>query len=182
MSVLVRKNSIPFKVILINIDKKFYYLVSYKLNIKLVQLSLPNSLFLQQDELIYFGNDAKRRCLINFYKKINYNFLEIQYNFLNFYSVLFMVGLGFKNFILDNQLYILVGDCNYLIFNIPANLKVFCRKKQIYLFSYNKQALYNFVSILKKIKKLNLYKGKGILEFKNFKYTKLKVGKKQRFA
>ena len=34
---------------------------------------------------------------------------------------------------------------------------------------------------IKKIKKSNFYKGKGVLEFKNFKFTKLKVGKKQRF-
>jgi ribosomal protein L6P/L9E len=92
-----------------------------------------------------------------------------------------MIGLGFKNFILGEKLYILVGDCNYVIFDIPRALKVYCKKNQIYLLSTDDVILYDFVATLKKVKKSNFYKGKGVLEFKNFKFTKLKVGKKQRF-
>lgn len=110
----------------------------------------------------------------NFLKK---DFFNIYSNF----SKIYMIGLGFKNFILNGKLYILVGDCNYLIFNIPENLKVICKKNQIYVMGLNNCDILNFVSNIKKIKKSNFYKGKGVLEFKNFKFTKLKVGKKQRF-
>jgi ribosomal protein L6P/L9E len=105
-------------------------------------------------------------------------------NNLNYYSnfiKLHLVGLGFKNFILNDELYILVGDCNYIIFKIPCNLKVYCKKNQIYILGNNLTDIWNFSSSIKNIKKLNFYKGKGVLEFKNFKFMQLKVGKKQRF-
>lgn len=97
------------------------------------------------------------------------------------FSKLYMIGLGFKNFVLGQKLYILVGDCNYLVFDIPWGLKIFCKKNQIYLLGINETEIFNFMSNIKRIKKSNFYKGKGVLEFKNFKFTKLKVGKKQRF-
>jgi hypothetical protein len=102
--------------------------------------------------------------------------------FYTAYSKLYMVGLGFKNFILGNFLYILVGDCNYVIFEIPQTVKVFCKKNQLYFLSKEKSAISDFMYNIKTIKRLNFYKGKGVLLFKNFKFTKLKVGKKQRFA
>ena len=112
--------------------------------------------------------------LVNKFLTINYG------HYLNF-GKLYMIGLGFKNFVLNNNLYILVGDCNYIIFSIPPTLKVFCRRNQIYILSQNHSDLFNFISVIKSVKKANFYKGKGVLEFKNFKFTKLKVGKKQRF-
>lgn len=92
----------------------------------------------------------------------------------------YMVGLGFKNFVLNNSLYILVGDCNYLIFVIPLGVKVLCKKNQIYVLSNNSKIGGDFISKIKKVKQLNLYKGKGVLEFRNFKFMKLKIGKKQK--
>lgn len=103
--------------------------------------------------------------------------------FLNnmFLQKLHMIGLGYKNFVLDGRLFILVGDCNYIIFDIPTSVKVFCRKNQIYILSIDNNDALTLLNEIKKIKKPNFYKGKGVLEFKNFKFTKLKVGKKQRF-
>jgi ribosomal protein L6P/L9E len=67
-----------------------------------------------------------------------------------------MIGLGFKNFILKNSLYILVGDCNYVIFYIPLTLKVFCKKNQIYVLGNNELEIFNFISNIKKVKKIKL--------------------------
>jgi ribosomal protein L6P/L9E len=106
----------------------------------------------------------------------------IHYSFFKEYGKLHMIGLGYKNFVMDNKLYILIGDCNYIILNIPQSVKIFCKKNQIYALSSDKKCLFDFLSFIKNIKKINFYKGKGVLEFKNFKFTKLKVGKKQRFA
>ena len=100
---------------------------------------------------------------------------------LSFFNKLHMIGLGYKNFLLDSQLYILIGDCNYIILEVPDEVQVICKKNQIYLISRNSQKMFSFSSTLKKIKKANFYKGKGVMEFSNFKFTKLKVGKKQRF-
>jgi ribosomal protein L6P/L9E len=105
-----------------------------------------------------------------------------QYSFFSYYGKLHMIGLGYKNFVMGNKLYILIGDCNYIILNIPEEIKIFCKKNQIYALSANSHLVFDFLATIKKIKKINFYKGKGIIEFKNFKFTKLKVGKKQRFA
>ena len=101
--------------------------------------------------------------LVNKLSTVNYDY------YLNF-GKLYMIGLGFKNFILNDRLYILVGDCNYIIFSIPHTLKVFCRRNQIYVLSTNQVDLFNFISAVKSVKKANFYKGKGVLEFKNFKF------------
>jgi ABC-type uncharacterized transport system fused permease/ATPase subunit len=111
------------------------------------------------------------------------NLLELQhFTYLCNFSKIYMIGLGYKNFIIGDELFILIGDSNYLVFKIHPDLKIFCRKNQIYVLSSNLKRLHDFTSTLKSIKKINFYKGKGIIEFKNFKFTKLKVGKKQRFA
>lgn len=103
-------------------------------------------------------------------------------NMLNsfFITKIFLVGLGYKNFVYNNKLYILIGDSNYITLEIPKEVNILCRKNQIFGISKDKMILLDFFSNLKYLKKLNLYKGKGILEFKNFKFMKLKTGKKQK--
>lgn len=135
---------------------------------------------LSNDKLFFFNNLKKNNIvkLVNYIKSITYKLFYEKYNE---FSKLHLIGLGFKNFVLGNKLYILVGDCNYIIFNIPSTLKIFCKKNQIYFLSPNESDIIDFAYHIKKIKKPNFYKGKGVLEFKNFKFTKLKVGKKQRF-
>jgi len=101
-------------------------------------------------------------------------------HFFNRPHCIYMIGLGYKNFILGESLFILIGDCNYLIFQISPKIKVFCKKNKIYLISNDSTLINDFSSKLKKFKKLNMYKGKGIINFRNFKFTKLKIGKKQK--
>ncbi len=98
-----------------------------------------------------------------------------------FYYKLILIGLGYKYFIYKNCLYILIGFSHYILF--PLNLLhiyIKCKKKKIFLFSKNKQNLLSFISKFKNFRPVNIYKGKGIIEFKNFKpFVKLKKGKKQ---
>lgn len=141
---------------------------------------LPSIKVVRNNECFLFRKFRKADAL-KFSKIIRNQCQNFTYQTYTFFGKVHMIGLGYKNFVLDNRLYILVGDCNYIIFQIPKSIKIFCKKNQIYMLSINKVELFNFISNLKKIKKPNFYKGKGILEFKNFKFTKLKVGKKQRF-
>lgn len=93
-----------------------------------------------------------------------------------------LVGLGYKNFVIDSQLYILLGNANYVVYRIPDDIYLICKKNQIFLFSYNIDRLNNFVYELRFIKKSNIYKGKGVVEFRNFKFMRLRIGKKQKFS
>lgn len=130
--------------------------------------------------LFIFKNLAYKNAasMLNFFSEVGKKVFH--HNYLSFGKV-FMIGLGFKNFVLGEKLYLLVGDCNYIIFSIPRSIKIYCKKNQIYMLSNSSIDLFDFMSEIKKIKKPNFYKGKGVLQFKNFKFTKLKVGKKQRF-
>lgn len=133
------------------------------------------------NNLIILNNKFKYNDYSSLFSLISYYLKNSKLSYYSNFMKLHLVGLGFKNFILDNELYILVGDCNYIVFKIPDSLKVYCKKNQIYILGNSLTDIWNFSSNIKNIKKLNFYKGKGILEFKNFKFMKLKVGKKQRF-
>jgi hypothetical protein len=145
-----------------------------------LKITFNGNFFLKTRTLTVLNNLTYTNC-VDYIKFITKNLESFLYNQYNHFSKLHMIGLGFKNFILGKQLYILVGDCNYIIFSIPDNLKVFCKKNQIFLLGENNVEIFNFMSNIKRVKKSNFYKGKGILQFKNFKFTKLKIGKKQRF-
>lgn len=148
-------------------------------NNKTISLKKNSDFLLFNDKLISFNNS--KRLVNKFYAFTKFEFESYHFQNLSFFNKLYMIGLGYKNFLLDDKLYILIGDCNYIILEIPSGLNIICKKNQIYLMSNNLQMIFDFSTILKKIKKVNFYKGKGVMEFPNFKFTKLKVGKKQRF-
>jgi len=162
-----------------NFNKNLFFYFNSKKKVVL-KLTLNGGFFLKNEGLTVLNNLTYTNC-INYIRFITRNLESFLYNHYNHFSKLHMIGLGFKNFILSDKLYILVGDCNYIIFSIPDNLKVFCRKNQIFVLGENNVEIFNFISNIKRVKKSNFYKGKGVLQFKNFKFTKLKVGKKQRF-
>ena len=170
-------NKIALKMESSNENLFFYFSNRKKIVLK---ITLSGRFFLKTNTLTVLKNLAYIDC-ISYIKFITKNLESFLYNQYNHFSKLHMIGLGFKNFILGKQLYILVGDCNYIVFSIPESLKVFCKKNQIFLLGENSVEIFNFISNIKRIKKSNFYKGKGILQFKNFKFMKLKVGKKQRF-
>jgi large subunit ribosomal protein L6 len=113
-----------------------------------------------------------------FFKLINI----LKYPTLVYSSKLVVIGLGFKCFVYKQFLFLLLGFSHYILYKIPREIKLFCKKKIIFLVSLNKQKLFIFQKLLKDSKKLNIYKGKGVIEFKQFKnFIKLKKGKKQQY-
>jgi ribosomal protein L6P/L9E len=172
-------NTIKIKLMnLAGITTLLFVLHTKKILLKIKSASIAK---VSRDSLVLLNKGVKYSDYHNLLNIVSH---YLKNNNLNYYSnfiKLHLVGLGFKNFILNDELYVLVGDCNYIIFKIPCNLKVYCKKNQIYVLGNNLTDIWNFSSVIKNIKKLNLYKGKGILEFRNFKFMQLKVGKKQRF-
>lgn len=145
----------------------------YLYNIKISQKQLA----LQNSTICYVGQWYMAYIALT--KRISFSKSSHITNIL-FIAKIFLVGLGYKNFVYKHKLYILIGDSNYILLEIPREVNVLCRKNQIFGIGKNKKNLLDFFSSIKYLKKLNLYKGKGILEFKNFKFMKLKTGKKQK--
>lgn len=171
------KDKITIDTIRVNKNVYFYFKNKKRLVLK---VSYNKSFFLKNSNLTII-NKLNYSDYIKQLKLIVESLESFLYNQHTCFGKLYMIGLGFKNFILGDILYVLVGDCNYIMFVIPTSLKVFCKKNQIYILGENKIEIFNFMSNIKRVKKSNFYKGKGLLQFKNFKFTKLKVGKKQRF-
>jgi len=96
-----------------------------------------------------------------------------------FYKKISLVGLGFKTFVQNGNLWIFIGLSHFMKFRLSPELFVICKKKKIYLFSSNKNKLFDLIKQLKYYRIPNKYKERGILEFKQFKgFIKLKKGKK----
>jgi hypothetical protein len=122
--------------------------------------------------------------IFQFNKKL-YNFLLNKFLYLNnfnnlYYIKLFNIGLGYKNFVYKKFLYIYEGDANYYKFNYnKKKIYILCKKGQLFFFSKYKDILFNFINKIIKLKNINIYKGKGIIPFKNFKFMQLKKGKRK---
>jgi hypothetical protein len=133
----------------------------------------------------YFIYKLNNKIFYNIFSFIEFNKFFLKLNKLNylknkiFFFKLFNIGLGFKNFIFNNKFYLYLGDANYLKFIINKKIKIICKKNQIIFFSKLKTLLFNFINKLINIKKINIYKGKGIIFYSNFKFMRLKKGKKK---
>jgi hypothetical protein len=177
LKIINLQDKITIKMEKVNQNIFFYFKCKKKIILK---ATFSKSFFLSGNTLAVLNN-LKCSDYVNYIKFIGNTLENFLYNQYSCFSKLHMIGLGFKNFVLGDHLYILVGDCNYIMFLIPNSLKVFCKKNQVFILGENDVEIFNFMSHIKRVKKSNFYKGKGILQFKNFKFTKLKVGKKQRF-
>nr|NP_042554.1 ribosomal protein L6 [Acanthamoeba castellanii]P46765.1 RecName: Full=Large ribosomal subunit protein uL6m; AltName: Full=60S ribosomal protein L6, mitochondrial [Acanthamoeba castellanii]AAD11847.1 ribosomal protein L6 [Acanthamoeba castellanii]AOS85714.1 ribosomal protein L6 [Acanthamoeba castellanii] len=177
LKVIKSQDKITLKTEKVNKNVFFYFKNKKKI---LLKITFSGELFLKERTLITLNN-LNYSNYSNYIKFMAKNLETFFYDQYNYFSKLHMIGLGFKNFILRKHLYILVGDCNYIIFRIPDSLKIFCKKNQVFILGESNVEIFNFMSNIKRVKKSNFYKGKGVLQFKNFKFTKLKVGKKQRF-
>lgn len=91
-----------------------------------------------------------------------------------------MIGLGFKIFVRKKYLWVFIGLTHYTKFKIPKDLYIKNAKRKILFYTYNKNILLTFMAKLKNFKHPSKYKGKGLIEFKQFKgFVKEKKGKRQ---
>lgn len=161
------------QIIKLNNNNIFFYIYSNNILIIFIKNNF---------NYIYFKFKINLQYMFNSFNRI-FNFLEntllLHNNNLNYYMKLYNIGLGYKNFIYKNILYIYLGDSNYYKIKFSKNIIIICKKNQLYFFSKFKDFLLNFVNKLTSLKKINLYKGKGIIPYSNFKFMKLKKGKKK---
>ena len=89
-----------------------------------------------------------------------------------------LVGVGFRATILDNKLILKLGYSHEVSYQIPSDIIIQCPKQdKIVIFGLDKQKVNEVTSTIKLLKKVDPYKGKGILlENTNIK---LKEGKKK---
>lgn len=128
-----------------------------------------------------------------FFKKKNYNIYSLHnINLLNnsdslsykkrFFTKIYFIGLGYKIYTNKNTLFIWIGLTHYTLFKFPKTIFIFPKKKRVYIVSYNENDYKNFMDLIFKIKKRDIYKGKGLLEVKSYKnFIKMKTAKKKQY-
>jgi large subunit ribosomal protein L6 len=73
-------------------------------------------------------------------------------------------GVGFKFKLKNNKLFLILGYSHVISYVLPSNISVeLLNTKLIKLFSNNLMILNKVIFYLKKLKKTDVYKGKGIL-------------------
>ena len=118
-------------------------------------------------------------------KRIFNTYLKLLFNFYRWTQIvskktLILHGVGFKYRLFKNCLYLVLGYSHIIKFYFPRDIRLLLIKNKIlHMYTFNTNLLNNYVYRLKKLKKLNIYKAKGIL-LKNEKVVK-KEGKKATF-
>lgn len=111
----------------------------------------------------------------NFYYRFFYNLILGGFKFC--FEELELVGLGYRLTIKGNTLRLRLGFSHVIILTIPKGVFLIKRKKRLLIYSTNKPILTFFVSCLLKLRKMNVYKVKGIK--KKNQIFNLKPGKKR---
>lgn len=98
----------------------------------------------------------------------------------NYKLKLNLIGVGFKFSIIDSYLYLKVGYSHEIKVLIPSNISIVnVKSTQLILYSSDWNDLTNFVALIKRIKPIEPYNGKGI-QSENEKYVHRKTSKKDK--
>ena len=160
------------KQILIKIEKE---LITVSKGNKVFNHKVPKSIVLtiNSNDLILESNN---KAMLGLHESILKR--KIQGIIQNFKKILILNGLGFKVLKENNQLIFKLGYSHDVIISIPAMIRIeLLKANQLILYSSDWEQLTQFCANLRKLKKIDPYKGKGIL-FKN-EQIKLKEGKKK---
>ncbi|KAM9954806.1 hypothetical protein ACTFIR_012881 [Dictyostelium discoideum] len=112
---------------------------------------------IQSNNIYYLKNHGDSRIIIGTMKQ------QIQGVLAGFCIELKLVGLGFVVHKVGNTLVLDVGYSHYRSCLIPKEVVVKLEGSHIILYSINKEKVTTFASLLKTFKKINMYKGTGIL-------------------
>ena len=75
-----------------------------------------------------------------------------------------------------------MGLTHYTVVPVHPSIRIFSKKRRMYLIGRNSSIFRKFLTVIRKIKKIDIYKGKGLLEVKSYKgFIKMKSGKKKQY-
>jgi len=146
-------------------DNNFIYYI-FKLN-----LNLFNYFIFKNNCFLYFKK-------INIFKTIfNLFYLKIKDLIKGFFIELELKGLGYTVFLYKNYLFFDLNYSHFIALKFNKNIIIKRLKNKLVLFSFNRLDAMMFAKEILNLKKLDIYKGKGI--FIKGKTLKLKEIKKK---
>tara|TARA_R110001592_G_scaffold150202_3_gene375985 strand:- start:11498 stop:12037 length:540 start_codon:yes stop_codon:yes gene_type:complete len=157
---------------ILNIESNFGHLAYEIKNNFILELTDKNSIKFYPKE----KGSKNIKCIWG----TQYSLLKNSINGLSkgYTKTLDLIGVGFRSSLDKNKLILKLGFSHEVIYNIPSNVVIKCPKQdKIIIFGINKQEVNEVVSKIQLLKKIDPYKGKGIL-LENTK-LRLKEGKKK---
>lgn len=79
-----------------------------------------------------------------------------------FFLELDIKGLGYYIFLKNNYLVLDLNYSHFIGLNVPFGVLLKKFKTKLVLFGFNRERLVNFANIILKLKKIDIYKGKGL--------------------
>ena len=149
------------------------------LNLKVKILFIPSKNLIVVTDISYrLGVKKSKKVQGMTVAFIKHKFVEMSYTL---FTKLKLIGVGYRVFPyqkLKNQVYFKLGYSHLIYFSIPTNLTVFCHKftKMFIYGNISYHALTQVASQIRSCKTPEIYKGKGILYYKE--KIILKKGKK----
>ncbi|MFH1837973.1 MAG: 50S ribosomal protein L6 [Candidatus Kuenenbacteria bacterium] len=123
-------------------------------NVKIEQKNKELSVSVQKP------NDKKQRALWGLFQRLISNMIAGVTN--GFEKKLEINGLGYKAEVVGDKLILNVGFSHQVNFNIPKNINIKIEKNIIIVSGFDKQLVGETAAQIRKIKKPEPYKGKGI--------------------
>lgn len=166
-----------YSLIILNVDKfllkiykkigNHYYIVFELKNNNFIYIKIPENIF-----IINLNNKflclSKKLKLLKLFKYLLYNKLLSSY-FFSWKIGIYLFGLGFKFLELSSKSITLrLGYSHKIKFNLIKGIKIKkskFKKNSIILICNNKINLFNTISILRKIRYPDIYKGRGVRLF-----------------
>ena len=130
-----------------------------------------SGLFIFRLNAILFKNKMFFKCFLGLV-----NSLIVQLK-IGFFLEVVMKGVGFNVYKKKKFLFFELGFSHYIGLIIPKNLVIKRFKARLAIFGFSKGLVHNFVKKLLLLKKVDAYKGKGVI-YRNQKLI-LKEGKKR---
>lgn len=107
------------------------------------------------------NNNNKYKQLLGLYKTLIHNCIKGLTQ--NFKIIMNLKGVGFKVGLIDKKLNFKLGFSHEILLEIPETIKVqIFKPTQIILLGHNLNEITQFAHNIKKLKKLDPYKGKGV--------------------
>lgn len=190
------KNKIIFKTKFINLNIFFIdKLINFKkIKIKIIKNKIifnfnsyknylifnkKLNIFLKKNKLLLTFNEKKindKKAIVNLYSKLIQ--IKLKECTKMFKITLILKGVGLKAFIKNkNQLILKLGFSHNILIQIPYFIQIIIKTNKILFLSNNFNLLSDFVFFIKKFKKPEPFKGKGL--FVNNESIFLKEGKKK---
>lgn len=157
------------------------YILNTKLNILYIFLNDRNCthIYIIDDNIkILISNNhfylfSSKKCILNsaftHLKKLYY----IKY--ISYSLKIGIIGIGYRFFIKNNYIYIYIGFSHLIKVSLPNVIHIKYDSKEIVISHNTKYILGNIYFLLKKLRKVDVYKGKGIKKVYNI--LSLKIGK-----